>query len=149
MARGVGKWPRRRVLAHGAALATACAVAMGAVDAAGSTSSGGASASFVLERNANTSTTSSDAIQVDFVVAPDATGGETEQQIAFDAQQTALWNLSSWNNVIAQLDNAIANNDLALDVVQLDVRFNETAQPSQLYVSLHRASPSYPHVQGS
>jgi hypothetical protein len=127
MARGASKWPSGRAAVLAAA--AAFAVIMSEVDAAGSTSGGDASATFVLQRSSNASTTKADAIQVAFEL-----DSETQQEIALDPQETALWNLSSWTNVLTQLENAVVNNELALDIVQLDVRFNETAQPAQLYV---------------
>lgn len=128
MACGASKWPSGCTTVLAAAVA--CAVVLSGADAAGSTGGDVASAEFVLRRSSNASTATVDAIQV--AVELD---GETQQEIALDPQETALWNLSSWSNALTQLGNAVVNNDLALDAVQIDVRFNETAQPAQLYVS--------------
>lgn len=87
----------------------------------------GASTSFILERSANRSTESGDVVLVDCEV------GEVTQQIAFEPQSTAAWNLSSWSNVLTQMDNIIVNNKLEVENVEIDVRFNESASPSKLY----------------
>lgn len=136
-----------------AALALAAALALGGASGSGSgsdlsdlsdlsaASDGGGStaAVFSLERDANASTSSADVLRV---VAALSSGEELA--IPFQALAADSWNLSSWGNVLAQLGNAVANYDLELDAVQINVRLDEPAGPSLVCVDCQRLIDSVP-----